>query len=109
MREFFSTTSNPVGHGFTQANLDNDFASYTFEPKSNIPIKVIALDDTVKGPTQPNYALGGLDQARLDWLTAELQKGHDEGKLMIIAHIPINPQNSFADPANFSFFRAPGF
>jgi metallophosphoesterase (TIGR03768 family) len=110
MREFFSTTSNPVGHGFTQTNLDNDFASYIFEPKSNIPIKVIALDDTVKGPTQPNYALGGLDQARFDWLTAELQKGQDEGKLMIIAaHIPINPQNSFADPANFSFFRAPGF
>ncbi len=27
MSEFFKTTSTPVGHGFTQANLDNDFAS----------------------------------------------------------------------------------
>ena len=29
--------------------------------------------------------------------------------MIIAAHIPINPQNSFTDPANFSFFRAPGF
>ena len=29
MREFFTTTSNPVGHGFTQANLDKDFACYS--------------------------------------------------------------------------------
>ncbi len=29
MREFFTTTSNPVGHGFTQANLDEDFACYS--------------------------------------------------------------------------------
>ena len=68
------------------------------------------LDDTCKGAGQPNYALGCLDQPRLDWLTGELQKGQDEGKLMIIAaHIPINPQKSFTDPTNFSFFRAPGF
>ncbi len=110
MREFFTTTSNPVGHGFTQANLDRDFTSYSFQPKADIPIKVIVLDDTCKGEGQPNYALGCLDQPRLDWLTAELQKGQDEGMLMVIAaHIPINPQNSFTDPTNFSFFRAPGF
>ena len=46
MSEFCNTSSNPVGHGFTQTNIDNDFASYSFEPKSNIPIKIIMLDDT---------------------------------------------------------------
>lgn len=110
MREFFTTTSSPVGHGFTQANLDNDFACYSFQPKSDIPLKVIVLDDTCKGPNQPSYALGGLDQLRLDWLSGELQQGQDQGQLMIVAaHIPINPQNSFTDTTNFSFFRAPGF
>ncbi len=34
MREFFTTTSNPVGHGFAQTNVDNDFTSYSFQPKS---------------------------------------------------------------------------
>src|ERR1039457_5092276 len=46
MSEFYNTSSNPVGHGFTQTNINCDFASYSFEPKSNIPIKVIMLDDT---------------------------------------------------------------
>ena len=55
MQEFFNTTSNPVGHGFTQSNLASDSACYGFVPKSDIPIKFIVLDDTVKG----------LDQAEL--------------------------------------------
>ncbi len=112
MSEFFVTTSNPPGHGFSANNLLNDFASYSFVPKSNIPIKVIVLDDTCKGNAQPAYALGCLDQPRLNWLTAELQSGQNNNQLMIIAaHIPINPYNSLTDPAqgNFSFFRQPGF
>ena len=101
MREFFTTTSNPVGHGFTQANLDKDFACYAFEPKSDLPIKVIVLDDTNKKNDKLGglfyCGTGGLDQTRLDWLKGELQKGQDEGKLMIIAaHIPIKPQASLA-------------
>ncbi len=110
MREFFKTSSAPVGHGFTQANLDNDFACYCFEPKSNVPLKVIVLDDTCKGEGQRSYALGGLDQPRIDWLKSELQKGQDEDKLTIIAaHIPVKPQLSFTDTRPFPFFRAPAF
>lgn len=110
MSEFFNSSSNPVGHGFTQVNLDNDFASYSFEPKSDIPIKVIVLDDTCKGDGQPNYALACLDQKRLDWLKDELQQGQKQGKLMIIAaHIPIKPQASFTSTKPFPLFRTPGF
>ncbi len=100
MKEFFNTTSNPVGHGFKQANIDNDFASYSFQPKSDIPIKVIVLDDTCKGNAvgQQNYAEGCLDQPRIDWLKSELQQGQDNNLLMIIAaHIPILPQKSLTD------------
>jgi metallophosphoesterase (TIGR03768 family) len=101
MKEFFTTISNPVGHGFTQSNIDNDFACYSFVPKSNIPIKVISLDDTANGPGQPNYAAGCLDQTRLDWLKSELQAGQDNNQLMIVAaHIPVNPYlNLITDPA----------
>jgi metallophosphoesterase (TIGR03768 family) len=110
MTEFFTTTSSPAGHGFTQTNLDNDFASYTFEPKSSIPIRVIVLDDTCKGPGQLSYALGCLDQPRLDWLTGELQKGQDDGRLLIIAaHIPIKPQSDVSTATPFPLFRTPGF
>ena len=92
MSVFFETSSNPVGHGFTQTNIDNDFASYSFDPKSNIPIKVIMLDDTQSenGPNLHEYGNGSLDKARYDWLISELDKGQSEGKLMIIAtHVPI--------------------
>ncbi len=100
MSEFFTTTSSPVGHGFTQASVDNDFPSYSFQPKPGIPLKVIALDDTCRGGDQPfpNYARGCLDQARLDWLQNELQQGQDENQLMIIAaHIPVHPQTNLID------------
>jgi metallophosphoesterase (TIGR03768 family) len=92
MSEFFNTSSNPVGHGFTQANIDNNFASYSFNPKSNMPIKVIMLDDTQSeaDSSLPNYGNGSLDPARYNWLLSELDKGQAEGELMIIAaHVPI--------------------
>jgi metallophosphoesterase (TIGR03768 family) len=90
--EFFETTSNPIGHGFAQTNIDNNFASYSFEPKSNIPIKIIVLD-TTQGDDEPNvrcYAHMSLDEARYNWLVNELDEGQAEDKLMIIAaHGPI--------------------
>ncbi len=93
MGEFFHTSSNPVGHGFHQANIDQDFASYSFEPKSDLPIKVIVLDDTQRDAdaTVGGYTWhGSVDKQRWDWLVGELDKGQADGKLMIIAaHIPI--------------------
>ncbi len=112
MNEFFNTTSIPVGHGFTQANIDSDFASYSFEPKTNMPIRVLVLDDTCKAncsaQAPPYYAQGCVDQARYDWLVSELDRGQAEGMLMIIAaHIPIAPQTSLTNPAPFNVFYAP--
>ena len=103
MKEFFNTTSKPKGHGYSKANLDNDFASYSFEPKAGLPLKVISLDDTCKeNPYDPgvtdSYARGCLDQQRFDWLINELEKGQAEGKLMIItAHVPVGPWLSVPD------------
>jgi len=97
MKQFFNTTSEPKGHGFTQANLDNDFACYTFEPKASVPLKVIVLDDVCK-MNQMQGGGGCLDQARYDWLINELNQGQAEGKLMIIAaHIPVGPQLNVPD------------
>jgi metallophosphoesterase (TIGR03768 family) len=103
IKEFFRTTSTPRGHGFNLVDptMGNDFACYSFVPKANIPIKIIVLDDTCKGPDQPNYAAGSLDQIRLEWLKKELQQGQEHDQLMIIAaHIPFNVyENLVADPA----------
>ena len=96
MKEFFTTSSNPVGHGFNLADADKGFACYSFVPKSTIPIKVIVLDDTQRKTTAlaDIHGHGFLDQARWDWLKKELADGDAAGQLMIIAaHIPIGVED----------------
>jgi len=93
MKEFFNTTSSPVGHGFNLSDANNGFACYSFVPKSAIPIKVIVLDDTQKenDGSADIHGHGFLDKARWNWLKKELADGDAAGQLMIIAaHIPIN-------------------
>jgi metallophosphoesterase (TIGR03768 family) len=97
--EFLISDSYPAGHGFTQSSVDNDFGCYSFVPKSNIPIKVIVLDDTQNDDDgSPDiHGHGFLDQARWDWLKKELADGSANNQLMIIsAHVPIAvcPQGS---------------
>lgn len=89
--EFAKTESLPAGHGVAQTG-DNPPACYTFEPRADLPLRVIVLDDTqkddIKGQTG---AFGSLDHERYQWLLKELQKGQDDAKLMIIAaHSPMS-------------------
>jgi hypothetical protein len=101
MSEFFNTASSPAGHGFTQGNIQSNWACYSFEPLTNMPVKVIVLDDTCKLIFTTNGPISGdgwIDAARYAWLTNELQMGQDAGQLMILAcHIPINPQADLFD------------
>lgn len=93
--QFFNTTSKPVGHGFTQANVNAGFACYSFKPKADVPVKIIVLDDTDK---LGGGALAALDSKRFNWLVNQLEAGQAADELMVVcAHIPINP-----------YHRAPG-
>jgi metallophosphoesterase (TIGR03768 family) len=97
MKEFFTTSSNPVGHGFNLIDAKNGFACYSFVPKSTIPIKVIVLDDTQREDdgSVDIHGHGFLDQARWTWLKKELVDGQAAGQLMIIAaHVPIGVEKS---------------
>jgi len=95
MSEFLNTTSKPIGHGFTQQMIHDGFACYSFHPKADIPIKVIALDDTDKAG---GSAAAALSKRRYEWLVQELDEGEAAGELMIIcAHIPLRP---YAFPHN---------
>jgi metallophosphoesterase (TIGR03768 family) len=93
MKEFFTTSSIPSGHGFNLADADKGFACYSFVPKATLPLKVIVLDDTQREDDgSPDvHGHGFLDQARWDWLKKELAAGDAAGQLMIIAaHVPID-------------------
>ena len=97
--EFFETTSEPAGHGFSRDGSGSTAACYTFEPRADMPIRVIVLDDTCKedqtGKSPTFYGGGWVDDARYAWLTNELQRGQSDDMLMILAaHIPVCPQES---------------
>ena len=103
IQEFFNTATSPVGHGFNlvasnpnlglvPANERAGFACYSFVPKSNVPLKVIVLDDTQREDdgSVDIHGHGFLDATRWAWLQAELADGQAANQLMIIAaHIPI--------------------
>jgi metallophosphoesterase (TIGR03768 family) len=98
IQEFFHTTSTPVGHGLNlvDPSMGDGFACYSFVPKSEIPLKVIVLDDT-QSETDGSHDIHGhgfLDATRWNWLRAELAAGQDANQLMIIAaHVPIAVAN----------------
>ncbi|MBI4775400.1 MAG: TIGR03768 family metallophosphoesterase [Deltaproteobacteria bacterium] len=94
IQEFFDTSSYPVGHGFNlvDSTQPSGFACYSFLPKSDIPLKVIVLDDTQSETDGSNdiHGHGYLDAKRWEWLQAELAAGQAANQLMIIAaHVPI--------------------
>jgi metallophosphoesterase (TIGR03768 family) len=109
MNEFFNTTSQPVGHGFTRQTAAEGFACYHFYPKANLPLKVIVLDDTDKTGTM----FGALDTKRYNWLINELEAGQKADQLMIVcSHIPVHPyaQKNLqvnADPEYLTIWNAP--
>ena len=94
IQEFFNTSSSPVGHGFhlVDKSAPAGFACYSFVPKSDVPLKVIVLDDTQSenDGSKDIHGHGYLDKARWAWLKAELAAGQQANQLMVIAaHIPI--------------------
>jgi len=108
MSEFLKTSSSPLGHGFNQSNISAGLACYSFEPKTDLPLKVIVLDDTQRDDdtTGGIYGYGFLDKERYSWLIEELDKGQAEGKLMIItAHIPIGVEK----PGSFLGWKSTSF
>ncbi len=92
MKEFFSTSSKPAGHGFNLIDAGRGFACYSFLPEPALPLKVIVLDDTQREDdgSVDIHGHGFLDRERWDWLQKELAAGDKAGQLMILAaHIPI--------------------
>src|SRR4051812_13418682 len=63
--EHFNTTGTPIGHGYTQQNLDAGTAYYSFEKGA---VHGISLDTC----NLNGYDDGSIDRAQVEWLTREL-------------------------------------
>ena len=92
VKEFFTTTTGPRGHGFSEEAAETGFGCYTFEPKPGVPLRVLVLDDTQRDddPYDNGYGHVSLDEERVAWLHRELDRGQADGVLMVVAaHCPI--------------------
>lgn len=80
MKQHFDSPDvpGPVGHGFTQANLDNKTTYYTADLGPALRIFGLDTCNLVLG------ADGAVPQSQFEWLEAGLAKAVDDGKLAII-------------------------
>jgi hypothetical protein len=107
MSEFFKTSSKPAGHGFNLENITNDFACYSFEPKTSVPIKVIVFDDTMTDADFVPNGQGALDTNHFSWLVQQLKEGQEQNQLMIIAaHIPLEMVGANSPVSNSNLMAA---
>jgi len=91
MAEHFNSTTLPAGHGFTQANLDEDTAFYTFRPDPEVPVRFIALD-TVPPTIPRGYPAfyGVMSRAQFDdQLKPAIAAARDAGEFVVLlSHHP---------------------
>lgn len=70
VEEHFTTTGQPVGHGFTETNRTDGTAYYTFDMGL---VRVIVLDTVNENGGDD----GSLNQSQFEWLQAELAAATD--------------------------------
>ncbi len=86
--------SFPGGHGIGGDSSEAPTACYSFEPKANVPIRVIVLDDTAdqkhEFASATDAAYGYMDTERFNWFSKELAKAKNDKMLVIVSlHIPL--------------------
>jgi hypothetical protein len=118
IQELFNSSERPgpVGHGFTQRNLDEDVAYYVFE---HGPLAFIVLDTV----NSAGFAAGSIDLPQFGWLEGELRNRSSgyydaEGKLVegggedrlivIVSHHPLDRLNNpLPDPSGEAGVQGP--
>lgn len=80
MAEHFATepSPGPVGHGFTQHNLDSGETWWQADLSPNVRAFGLDTCNQVAGPD------GAVPDVQFQWLKAELQKATDQQKLVVI-------------------------
>lgn len=81
MQQFFTTTTLPVGHGFSTTNITKGYGDYAFDPEPSVPLRIIVLDWECRN---------GLDNGCIradevnNFLIPELQQAYNDNKLVIV-------------------------
>ena len=77
IQRHFKGNGRPVGHGFTQFNVDNTVTYYATDVG---PLRFVVLDSVNPG----GYDDGSIGEAQLAWLVAELTKAQKQRRLVLL-------------------------
>jgi uncharacterized repeat protein (TIGR01451 family) len=85
---------NDHGFGFVSpaenAASNGSASYYAWNPPETPGFRFISLDTVSEGGVTPESASGNVDDPQFQWLRDELQKGTDQGKLIVIfGHHPV--------------------
>lgn len=76
---------NPVGHGFTQSDVDNNKGYYSTYPLPGKPLRMVVLDSTNADNGTIGIAhLGSMDAVQFSWLQQELTSAATLEELVIV-------------------------
>ena len=87
MSGLLNAVSSPVGHGFTQQMIENEFTRCSFLPRAGIPIGSIVLDDAGKFG---GGAAASLDRERCDWFKKDRSEPAKLGRKILFNLLSIN-------------------
>jgi metallophosphoesterase (TIGR03767 family) len=77
IQRHFRGNGRPVGHGFTQHNVDNSLAYYATDIG---PLRFLVLDTVNPG----GYDDGSIGEAQLAWLVEQLRKAQDQRRMVLL-------------------------
>jgi len=93
IQQHFVTSGSPVGHGFTQANLDSGQGYYAFSPRPGVRFVVLDSVSDAGGDG------GNLDQTQFAWLDDQLAAADAAGELtLVFAHHTLETMDVAASP-----------
>jgi hypothetical protein len=81
MQQFFTTTTLPVGHGFSTTNITTGYGDYAFDPDPSIPLRVIVLDWECRNGGDNGCIRS--DEVN-NFLIPELNNAYAQNKLVIV-------------------------
>jgi 3',5'-cyclic AMP phosphodiesterase CpdA len=87
MEAHFDTDTLPVGHGFTQANLDSGDARYSVRPKAEVPVRLLVIDTVAPGSTfKLPYHFGTMTREQFEgFVKPEVEAAHAAEEFVLIA------------------------
>ena len=87
IEEHFDTTTQPIGHGFTEENRESKLTRYTVRPDELAPVRIIVMDTVAPNPIPGLPAqYGVMTQEQFNnFVKPEIEAAQEAGEFVLLA------------------------